>query len=73
MYNPVILPNASKSMKPLKHKEKEASFEVSFSVSPAGFYPFAQWSSSTLGAGAGLPFALTNLGRFRLAADSPPD
>lgn len=26
-----------KTLEPLKHKEKEASFEVSFSVSPAGF------------------------------------
>ena len=29
----------SKGRNPLKHKEKEASFEVSSSVSPAGFEP----------------------------------
>lgn len=30
---------ASQTLQPLKHKEKEASFEVSFMVSPAGFEP----------------------------------
>lgn len=28
-----------KTLEPLKHKEKEASFEVSSLVSPAGFEP----------------------------------